>query len=37
LGTPQPFSATMVRHPDTPNVAYAYNGSATPTVTISAA
>lgn len=35
LGTPLPLSVTMVRHPDTPVVDYVYNGSGTPTVTIS--
>lgn len=36
-GTATTYSVQMVRHPDPPNVTYAYNGSGTPTVTITEA
>ncbi|QDU61230.1 hypothetical protein Pan216_20840 [Planctomycetes bacterium Pan216] len=36
-GSAQTFAALMVRHPDAPNVTYTYNGSATPTLTITEA
>jgi len=36
-GTPTTITALMVRHPDAPSVTYAYNGSATPTVTVTSA
>jgi hypothetical protein len=33
-GTPISYESEMVRHPDNPSVAIAYNGSSTPTLTI---
>ena len=36
-GTALAFTATMVRHPDAPNVTYTYNGSGQPDVTIASA
>lgn len=36
-GTPIEKTVFMVRHPDPPDVEYTYNGSSTPTITISAA